>query len=566
MPELLKFEIQTICLTHIVAIILSIVFFMMFYMKTSKNYSVKCFLLMQTSMIGWMVFKIFKTVSPTELSRWWFIVAYYFCACVFEVAFLEFTYAYYKGKAIAGKIRILLYLLPVVQFIWVLTNPYHYLFYSSYNFRRDSFGPLFYVHTAIVYAFISLGFIYGYLTFNRQVRHKNPRYKFLIASAIIIPLIINFLFITKTIHRFAASTGIPVIFDITPIVFVWSTMIFVYATWKHDFFNLSPLMKDEIVHKLDTAICVLDSSYNVVYSNEKTAAEFDKKAMPAIKKLMKKNDESEICGKKLEVQMDDIHCLIFIKSVDSFKKRQYIVTLRNTSDYRLVESEMTDKQNELMKIKHEIENTIISLKETSRIGARNYVARELHDIIGHSLVVTIKLLEVAKLYHGKNKPLSLSALEDADLSIQSGIESMNAILIKEDTRSSYNGEMLKIDIEKILDHIRYTKIGIKFYFKGLYYKIDEKLYEVILRICKELLTNTIKHSNAKEIFISISVKTHILNMTLMDNGSGCQSLQKGNGLKGIEERLKSVNGSIKFITSKNDGFISRIRVDNTSEN
>jgi signal transduction histidine kinase len=64
----------------------------------------------------------------------------------------------------------------------------------------------------------------------------------------------------------------------------------------------------------------------------------------------------------------------------------------------------------------------------------------------------------------------------------------------------------------------------------------------------------------KEIFISVNIKKDEITILVMDNGIGCNKLIKGNGLKGIEDRLKLIDGTVEFITSKQEGFMSKISI------
>ena len=555
MSEALKFEIEAICVVHIISIILAIVFFMMFYIKANKDYSTKAFLVMQISIIGWLVFKIFKTVSTTEISRWWFIVGYYFFACVFEVAFLEFTYAYYKGKPIKSKIRTLLYTLPIMQFLVIVTNPSHHLFYSKYTFWGDSFGVLFYLHTFIVYGFIAVGFVYGYLTFKKRFKGEKVWYKLLIASTIILPLLINILFITKVLHKFVKSIGIPVIFDITPIVFVFSTLVFVYATFNHEFINLSPMMRYEIVHRLDTPICVLDSSFDVIYINEKLEETLGEYAIDRVEESMKRIDVLKSRNKKKTIEIGDQIFTILIRGVQTVRETQYLITLHNITDYKNIEGKIVVEQEALAQTNQELETTIKKIKKTSKRGARNYIARELHDIIGHSLVVTIKLLEVSTLYVKKDRALSRTALLDGVSSLESGIDSLESIATKE---NSYTGSDLEKAIRKMLNRIKATEVTTRLNFKGLHFNVEEKTYDGISRVCQELVTNSLKHAKAKEIFVSVNIKHEDITILVVDNGVGCDELVMGNGLNGIKERLDLIDGTITFVTSPGEGFMSKV--------
>ncbi len=200
------------------------------------------------------------------------------------------------------------------------------------------------------------------------------------------------------------------------------------------------------------------------------------------------------------------------------------------------------------------------LKETSRIGARNYVARELHDIIGHSLVVTIKLLEVSRLYHIRDDVMSIEALHEAIQSIDAGISEMKTINSEVNKENVYTGTLLEKELKKILEHVSSMDIKTNFYFKGILHQLDEKTFDVIKKICTELITNSLKHSQANEILLSINIRNLKIDILIVDNGIGSKKIKKGNGLKGVDNRMSLVGGKAKHNTSLNEGFSSNISI------
>jgi signal transduction histidine kinase len=260
---------------------------------------------------------------------------------------------------------------------------------------------------------------------------------------------------------------------------------------------------------------------------------------------------------KKNMQIEDYIFNISISKVNTLKETEYLVTLNNITDYKIVEKSIIEEQKELEYKKCELEFTIDKLKQISKAGARNYIARELHDIIGHSLVVTIKLIDVAKLYFDRDKNLSKEAVNDSLSSIKAGIHAMDNIKQK---GKNYMGIRLKKDIEKMLDRIKLSEINTRLNFKGLYYNLEEKTFDIINRICTELVTNSIKHSQAKEIFISVNIREDGINILYMDNGKGCDDLILGNGLSGIKERLRLIDGTVQYITSDGEGFMSKINI------
>ncbi|MBN2883019.1 MAG: hypothetical protein JXN10_05790, partial [Clostridia bacterium] len=151
MKEIAKVEILTICAWQLGALMAVLIAFVILYIKANRTETLKAFFSILAAIGLWLTGKILKTVAPTIELRWSFIVIYYFAICWLEVALLEFGYTYNRGRNMVTKKRLLLYILPTVQFFIVATNPLHHLFYSEFTFFSDQFGPLFYVHIVIEY-------------------------------------------------------------------------------------------------------------------------------------------------------------------------------------------------------------------------------------------------------------------------------------------------------------------------------------------------------------------------------------------------------------------------------
>lgn len=566
MDSRLKLEIATIEIWHIAAIIISLIAFMMLYMKANRTASLKAFFYVQFTMILWMIAKVLKTVSPTVDIRWSFIVLQYLAICLLEIAFLEFGYTYYKGRHFRLKTRLLLYVCPVIQFTIVATNPYHFLFYSRYDFWGDSFGPLFYLHFVVEYIYILIGAYFCGVKFKRQMKKRKKLYVCVVTTGILFPIVLNLIYVSKVLHKFFKMIHFRVVFDITPIVFTWSLLLFVYATFKYEFFDLSPIMKHEITYMLDTPVCLLDSAGDIIFMNEKLKQRLDViDNFNDINNLIKKNrglflketkDESDRENSK--VKYNGKYYTIHSRPIKSLNGTQYVITFNDVTPYIRVQNQLTDQNEELKIANIKLEEKISILKKTSRIGARNFVARELHDIVGHSLVVTIKLLEVAKLYYKKNRKMVMNTLKKAEHSIRLGFEEMKSINEKED--KIYSGVLLEKELDKVLRHVKSPSLQTNFFFRGTIKKMDEKVYDIVKKVCTELITNTLKHAKANRILLSVNCTTSKISINYMDNGIGCSKINKGNGLKGIDSRLALIDAAIYYTTESSEGFSANIDI------
>jgi len=88
--------------------------------------------------------------------------------------------------------------------------------------------------------------------------------------------------------------------------------------------------------------------------------------------------------------------------------------------------------------------------------------------------------------------------------------------------------------------------------KDLSYTYELNLY----RIIQELVNNSIKHSNCKEIRIKLTLKNDVIILVVNDDGQGRQQSDepKGIGLYNIKNRLASLNGKLNIVTSPFKGF------------
>jgi len=77
-----------------------------------------------------------------------------------------------------------------------------------------------------------------------------------------------------------------------------------------------------------------------------------------------------------------------------------------------------------------------------------------------------------------------------------------------------------------------------------------------------LITNSIKHGKASEIRLELINDKNSQNFYILesDNGVGSDEIIVGNGLKGIEDRIRTFNGDLTIKTKKNKGFNIKISV------
>lgn len=220
--------------------------------------------------------------------------------------------------------------------------------------------------------------------------------------------------------------------------------------------------------------------------------------------------------------------------------------------FELLSSELQIK-NELLKQQQGLREELALSKE------REIVAQELHDSIGHTLVAVKMHVKVLEKYVGYDTEKEKQILSTLNEVIQESILQLRETVyrLKKNSRN-WN---FKEAVTQLLDNIRQTEsVQINFYFDAEAESLEVSFKEVIYKSIRECITNAMKYAKAKNIWISIKVTGNEVEFYVKDDGIGAAEIQKSFGIKGIEERIKMLNGSCTFKSDIGKGFLFEARI------
>jgi signal transduction histidine kinase/ligand-binding sensor domain-containing protein len=176
---------------------------------------------------------------------------------------------------------------------------------------------------------------------------------------------------------------------------------------------------------------------------------------------------------------------------------------------------------------------------------RNRIAKELHDGVGTNL--TAIKLSVRQLLTNHQDPLA----DEIEEQFQVAIGDIKNIIydLTPPTLERYG---LFIALKNYISKIS-KNIPIAIEVKTFGPDIDNfNLNIIVFRVMQELLSNSIKHSNASKITVHLNSFEDLLSIIYEDNGVGFvyDPVQSGLGLDNVESRIRSLNGSLKFDSGK----------------
>lgn len=204
----------------------------------------------------------------------------------------------------------------------------------------------------------------------------------------------------------------------------------------------------------------------------------------------------------------------------------------------LVAFKQQNAKEELRMLNTELKATQVLLADSSRINERLRISRELHDLIGHHLTaLTLNLEAASHMTEGKPQGYVKKAHSIARLLLSDVREVVGSF------RQSGTLD-LGLAISELLSGLPRLKVIQE--IPDEFLVEDPKLAQTILRCAQELITNTMKHAQASQIKVKLERNSKSIVLTIHDNGIGLGQAKMGNGMTGMSERVKLLNGECEY--------------------
>lgn len=224
--------------------------------------------------------------------------------------------------------------------------------------------------------------------------------------------------------------------------------------------------------------------------------------------------------------------VMLIKKVRKNKKNIYILN-----------QELKEQNLKLKEYSKKIEELTIS-KE------RNRVAQELHDSLGHYLMAISMHIDVLDKTLDISPEKSKNILSKTKIIVDNSIDELRSTVysLKKNNINIISSVNSLTENLSISNNISFN-VNISNDIENVSLLIKDALYKTI----KESITNGIKHGKASQFIIDLFIKDNIIYLSILNNGIKPHNIIKSNGLNGMEDRLKVLNGKLN-VENTLDGF------------
>jgi len=196
---------------------------------------------------------------------------------------------------------------------------------------------------------------------------------------------------------------------------------------------------------------------------------------------------------------------------------------------------------------------------------RHRIARDMHDVVAHSLAVVIAQADGARYVASSRPELATQALATISDTAREALVDVRILLGQLRYREGEAPQPGMADLDRLIEQLRTAGLQIELSDEADRSLISPTGQLVVFRIVQECLTNALRHGSGRAptvvrlstagAVLHLSVENPVVENSLVENSldgsplDGTQPSSTGHGLSGMSERAALAGGSIAISTT-----------------
>jgi signal transduction histidine kinase len=174
------------------------------------------------------------------------------------------------------------------------------------------------------------------------------------------------------------------------------------------------------------------------------------------------------------------------------------------------------------------------------IASRAEIARELHDVIAHSLSLIAVQAGVAN-WVVESQPAeaarALRSIEDISRGALREMRTLLGVLRVDASEPALEPARGLVDLEALAGSVTAAGVDVTVDVRGTRAPLPPGLELAAYRVIQEAVTNVVKHSGASHCQVGVCYEPGVLVLSVTDDGTGGAARPGGHGIVGMRERV-----------------------------
>lgn len=176
------------------------------------------------------------------------------------------------------------------------------------------------------------------------------------------------------------------------------------------------------------------------------------------------------------------------------------------------------------------------VEHMAKIAERERIARDLHDVLGHTLSVIVIKSELAARLAEKDSARAIQEIQDVERISREALAQVRSTVRGYQTRS------LQAEVKEATLALESAGVKVNCDFQPA--RLPSTQEGVLALALREGVTNVIRHAKAGTCDLRFHQLNGTLQLEVRDDGSG-QMTQEGLGLSGMRQRVEALGGTLR---------------------
>lgn len=193
---------------------------------------------------------------------------------------------------------------------------------------------------------------------------------------------------------------------------------------------------------------------------------------------------------------------------------------------------------------------------------RTRIAREMHDIVAHSLSVMITLADGASATVKRNPDVAEEAMEQVAATGRQALGEMRNLLgiLRSDEAASFAPQPGLDRLDTLFEEVRMAGLPVSVTIAGEPRSMSSTQQTTVYRFVQEGLTNVLKHAQyPSRAWVTLEWEPDAIRLDVRDDGMGSKESVNGSGLglRGMQERFTMFGGEMSAGPVDPHGWVTR---------
>ncbi len=176
--------------------------------------------------------------------------------------------------------------------------------------------------------------------------------------------------------------------------------------------------------------------------------------------------------------------------------------------------------------------------ELAAVAERERIARDLHDVLGHTLSVVVLKAELAGRLIGRDNARAAAEIADVERTARTALAEVREAI------GGYRARGLSAEVEQARQTLR--SAGVTLACESAPPSLRAREETVLSLAVREAVTNIVRHARATECSMRFGTAADgFATLEVADNGAAAAG-PEGNGLRGMRERVQELGGRFVF--------------------